>query len=63
MKYKDQNGLQGNRPTVEAGLVGGGVNKWRRKDLTNKGEPIGVYMGASDVEGGGRGATYPRITH
>ena len=35
----------------------GGFNKWRRKDLTKKGEPTGVDRGTSNVEGRERGAT------
>ena len=44
-------------PQAEADRGGGWFMKWRRKDVTQKGEPTGVGRGARNIEGSERGAT------
>ena len=50
-------GTEGTGPAVEDGGGGQWSDKWRRRDVTKKGEPTGVVRGARDVEGIERGAT------
>ena len=46
-------------PGLQLNMEGGEecFKKWRRKDVTNKGEPTGFDRGASNVKGRKRGAT------
>ena len=44
-------------PAVEASGGGGWFNKWKRKDVTKKGEPTGVDRYARDVKVSERWAT------